>query len=60
MDRFPIYRFSLCWEVPAGTGLFMQLLARIRYFFASYETKSDAKLLHSWGKEVSQNSPAVT
>ena len=33
MDTFAIYRFSLCWEVPAGTRLSMELLARVRYFF---------------------------
>ena len=33
IDRFAIYRFSLRWEVPAGTRLFMQMLATVRYFF---------------------------
>ena len=33
-DRFAIYSFLLSWEVPAGTGLYMQLLARFRYCIA--------------------------
>ena len=36
MDRFAIDRFLLHWEVPVGTRLFIQLLARVRYFFACF------------------------
>ena len=59
MDRFAIYRFSLCWEVPAGTSLFMQLLV----LYIGYNLMKSNRMLncsHSWCKEVFQNSPGVT